>query len=97
MNQLQEGEKHDFEEYYKNAAQIEKEATPTITEHMPQSRIVVEKDIPGSGGKSWLWILLGVALVAGGVAALAGSSDSGGGSSGSTDSQTPTGDVTVGW
>ncbi|MEN8245128.1 MAG: hypothetical protein ABFS43_09525 [Thermodesulfobacteriota bacterium] len=76
-----------------DAAQVEASEAETITEHMPQSRVSDEKEIPDKSSGKWLWIVLGAVVVAGGVAALAGGG--GGGSSDSTAEET--GSVGVTW
>ena len=68
----------------------------------PEEKIPVET-VEKKGGKTWLWVLLGLAVVGGGIAALAGGGgdDGGGGSSSSSDGGDTTtdgfGDVTVSW
>lgn len=66
-----------------------------VTEHEPNTRISNLKDMPKEKSGVWLWVLLGVLVVAGGVAALAGGSDSEGG--GSNEGAVDTGSVGGSW
>ena len=43
-----------------------------ITTHEPKTRISDLNDLPKGTGGNWLWAILGVVAVAGGVAAMAG-------------------------
>jgi len=65
-----------------------------ITVHEPQGRTSVEIEAPQTGGGSWLWAILGVAIV-GGIAAAAGGGGGGGG--GDDDDDDPTGSFETSW
>ncbi len=78
-------------------------AKADITKNKPVIRTLPEEKIPvetvkaaksEGGGGSWLWAILGVALV-GGIAAAAGGGSGGGG--GGDDDDDDTGNVTVSW
>jgi hypothetical protein len=58
-----------------NAAQAKEGDDKSITIHEPQSRVSDEINLSEGGGSKWLWILLGAAVVVGGIAAIAGSSE----------------------
>jgi len=80
------------------ASSVTNDQNEKITVHEPKSRTSATKDFPGKGGNTWLWVLLGVAVVAGGAAALAGSGSDSGGSGGSSDSPTAeTGSISGSW
>ena len=64
-----------------------------VTNHEPKTRVSDLKDLPKGKGGNWLWALLGVVAVAGGVAAMAG----GGGDSGGGDGGDTTGSVGGSW
>jgi len=77
------------------AAVTNTNAEGQITEHEPNTRISNLKDMPKDKSGVWLWALLGVLVVAVGVAALASGSDSGGG--GSDEGGVDTGSVGGSW
>jgi len=79
---------------YAGAAEINPESQ--ITEHEPKARISNLKDLPKGKGGNWLWAILGVVAVAGGVAAMAGGGGGGGGGSGDSDDAN-TGSVGGSW
>jgi hypothetical protein len=54
------------------AASTIQEDDRRISIHEPQSRVSDEIEISGDKGRHWLWILLGVVVIAGGIAAIAG-------------------------
>lgn len=60
-------------------AKSEKGQTNTTTQHEPKSRMSEVKKVSKKSGSGWLWGILGIVLVAGGVAALAGGGSDGGG------------------
>jgi len=74
-----------------------KDQSDIVTSHDPQSRMSeVKKVSEKKSGSGWLWGILGIAVVAGGIAALAGGgSDSGGGDDSGT--PTTTGDYDFSW
>ena len=53
---------------YAVAAEINQESQ--VTEHEPKVRISNLKDLPKGKGGNWLWAILGVVAIAGGVAAM---------------------------
>lgn len=53
-----------------------------VTNHEPKTRVSDLKDLPEGKSGNWLWALLGVVAVVGGVAAMAGGGGDGGGSGG---------------
>ena len=66
-----------FTVFHVNAPQANQGNDKTITNHEPQSRVSDEIKLSGGHGSKWLWILLGAAVVIGGIAAIApGSEDS---------------------
>lgn len=77
------------------AAATNTNAGAQVTEHEPNTRISNIKDKPKGKSGVWLWVLLGVLVVAVGTAALAGGSDSGGG--GSDEDGVDTGSVGGSW
>ena len=74
--------------FYFNAATVDFTAAANnkmenqVTSHEPKTRISDLKDLPKEKGGKWLWALLGVVAVAGGVAAAASGGSSGGGGDG---------------
>lgn len=60
---------------YAVAAEINQESQ--VTEHEPKVRTSNLKDLPKGKGGNWLWAMLGVVAIAGGVAAIIGGGDSG--------------------
>jgi hypothetical protein len=68
-----------------------------ITGHEPQVEMIIEKDLKQDETQSWLrrnilWVLLGVAVIAGGAAAAAGGGGGSDGNSGGT-----VGELQVNW
>jgi len=73
-----------------------KEPNDAVTTHEPKSRMSEVKKVSKKSGSGWLWGVLGLAVVAGGIAALVdGDSDSGGGDDSGT--PTTTGDYDFSW
>ena len=73
-----------------------KDQSAVVTSHDPKSRMSEVKKASKKSGSGWLWGILGIAVVAGGIAILAGGgSDSGGGDDPGT--PTTTGDYDFSW
>jgi len=73
-----------------------KDEKTEVTSHEPKTRMSEVKKASKKSGSGWLWGILGLAVVAGGIAALAGGgSDSGGGDD--PDTPTTTGDYDFSW
>ena len=72
-----------------------------ITKHKPETLSTPEEDIPVEAVKkksyTWLWTLLGLAVIGGAAAAGGGEDSGGGGSSGGDGGGGDSGDVTVTW
>ena len=77
------------------AAEPNTNAEGQVTAHEPAIRFTNLKDMPKGKNGVWLWVLLGVLVVAVGAAALASGSDSGGG--GSNEGGVDTGSVGGSW
>lgn len=78
-----------------NVAQANQGDDKSITIHEPKGRVSDEIKLSEGHGSKWLWILLGAAVLIGGIAVVAG----GGGDSGQTHdtSESDTGSVSGSW
>jgi hypothetical protein len=76
-------------------AQEESSENTKVTEHKPEGVVSTEKKPRKS--KGWLWAIVGILAVVGGVAALGGGGGGGGGGSDSSDDAAPTGEYEFTW